>query len=131
MLTEGLLSQRHETRDGPDGQSLFSFRGEAVTLRSSFPVRGQHVEPDPGSQSGFSVLPGDLDVNGPEPSIALIIDPAEDRRQDETLPRLELKIAALPAPLDMWQALNEIADRFGPIDIEPVREVELRGVEFL
>jgi hypothetical protein len=57
----------------------------------------------------------------------VIVDPAENRCQDEQLPRFKPQVRGFPSPANVREPLDEEADLFCARDVEPIREVPRLG----
>ena len=140
ILAERRRPLRHLPRNFSHDLGLIPRRRHRVALRPGFAVRRQHVQGDDRAEHTLSIFARYQRQGDAEPPQACLrMDPAEDRRQEPALPRLEHNrrpdvppLLVLPGnlrlrPADMRQHLGHLTDPPRGIRIEPERE-PVRGL---
>ena len=95
----------------------------AVDLRAALLVGAQHVERGRVRHRRLAVAARHLDVDAPEPPLAVVFsDPTERRGQNEGLPGRQLQPFPGLGAFDVRQELGEAADPLGEQRIEAIGE---------
>ena len=110
LALQSLAHSRHFLGISPDDLRLVAGRGERVHLGARLSVGKQAIKPDAGEQRALAVAARHLDIGTPEPAVAVVRLPAEHRRQDEHLPRLEPDPLPPQLALRVRQQLDEAAN---------------------
>jgi len=82
---------------------------QRIDLSTTFTIGCQHVQAHRRRQSGLGIASWHLDVGAAKAPRAIGLDPAEHRREDEHLPRLQRDGLSGKRALDVRQSLNECA----------------------
>ena len=119
-------AERHQAGRAEDLPGLL-FGGRAgIDLGTVFVIVTKHNVADAGGKEAFAVLSGDLAIGFTESTIAgLLMDPAEERADDEALPGLEDQSLLLggPAAFGVREQLDEFAGALGFLFVEAIGPV--------
>ena len=80
---------RHRLRNVEDDARLLSCRRRGIDFRARLTIGAEHVKRYATRKRRFAVPLRHLVIGATKPSMAGVVDPTEDRRQDENLPGLE------------------------------------------
>jgi hypothetical protein len=88
VLLQARSAPRHVLSVPKDDLRLISCRCERVDLCATLAICREHIKANCRTNRAFAVAARNFDINPPESTIAALVDPTKDRRQDEALPRL-------------------------------------------
>jgi hypothetical protein len=88
VLLQARSAPCHVLSVSKDDLRLVSCRCERIDFCATLAICREHIEANRRGQCRFAVAARNFDVNPPESTIAALVYPSKDRRQDKALPRL-------------------------------------------
>jgi hypothetical protein len=108
----------HGLSHAEDDSCLVASRGSGVDFGTAFPIHGEHEQANRRTDGGFPVAAWDFGVSLAESSLSDSRNPAENGRENESLPRFKPDKLAAKRALDVWAEFDEKADALGRRDVK-------------